>query len=89
MAYFHLPPLTEPVLISDVFATGAAVESDSYVVRIVGWVEIPHVSGVAEERRVVMRFVMPMAAARELRDALAERLGEQSHPHGSAGPYHG
>lgn len=68
------PPLTEPVMVNDVFVTGAAVESSKHVVRIVGWVEMPYLTGETEERRIVVRFVIPLDAAPKLRDDLARHL---------------
>lgn len=66
--------LTEPVIVQDVFVTGAAVESSSHVMRIVGWVQLPYLSGDAEERRIVVRFVMPTDAAVKLLDDMVKHL---------------
>lgn len=66
--------LTEPSIVDDVFVTGAAVEISDHVVRVVGWVQLPHLAGDAKERRIVVRFVMPLDVAVRLRDEMAKRL---------------
>lgn len=68
---------TEPNVIPDVFVTGAAVESSNHIVRIVGWVQLPYLSGDAEERRIVVRFVMAADVAIGLRDDLIKHLTRQ------------
>lgn len=68
------PKLTEPAPVADVFVTGAAVESSKHVIRIVGWVELPFLSGEVEERRIIVRFVLPVDAAGRLVDELNRHL---------------
>lgn len=75
--------LTEPVTVQDVFVTGAAVESTEHVLRVVGWVALPYLSGDETERRIVVRFVMPIDGARTfsrgMREHLSRRDGKQRH----------
>lgn len=63
------PPLTEPIIITDVFATGVDVERVNGEVRLTAWVT--H----SDEHRIVNRLVLPdgvaRALARDLRKALA------------------
>jgi hypothetical protein len=63
------PPLTEPVIVTDVFASGVDVERVDGEVRLIAWVT--H----GEEHRIVNRLVLPdavaRALARDLRKALA------------------
>ena len=63
------PPLTEPVIVSDIFATGVDVERVDGEVRLIAWVT--H----SDEHRIVGRLVLPdgvaRALARDLRKALA------------------
>jgi hypothetical protein len=63
------PPLTEPVIVVDVFATGVDVERVDGEVRLIAWVT--H----SDEHRIVNRLVLPDAVARalirDLRKALA------------------
>ncbi|PBB75180.1 hypothetical protein CK227_10330 [Mesorhizobium sp. WSM4308] len=63
------PPLTEPVIVLDVFAVGVDVERVDGEVRLIAWVS--H----GEEHRIVNRLVLPdtvaRALARDLRKALA------------------
>jgi hypothetical protein len=63
------PPLSEPTIILDVFATGVDVERVDGEVRLIAWVS--H----GEEHRIVDRLVLPdavaRALARDLRKALA------------------
>ena len=63
------PPLTEPIVILDAFATGVDVEAINGDVRLIAWVT--H----AEEHRIVARVVLPDSVARalirDLRKALA------------------
>jgi hypothetical protein len=68
-------PLTEPVMVDCLYVTGTAIESDEHVVRIVGWVEMPHLMGSeTEERRIVVRVAMAAPTARDLCDDLKGRL---------------
>jgi hypothetical protein len=63
------PPLTEPVIVTDVFATGIDIERVDGEVRLIGWVT--H----GEEHRIVSRLVLPdgiaRALVRDLRKALS------------------
>lgn len=63
------PPLTEPLVIADAFATGMDVEVINGDVRLIAWVT--H----ADEHRIVARVVLPDSVARalirDLRKALA------------------
>lgn len=63
------PPLTEPVIVLDTFATGVDVERVNGEVRLIAWVT--H----GEEHRIVNRLVLPdgvaRALARDLRKAIA------------------
>jgi hypothetical protein len=54
------PPLTEPVIVVDVFATGVDIERVDGEVRLIAWVT--H----GEEHRIVNRLVLPDAVARAL-----------------------
>lgn len=60
------PPLTEDTGVPCLFVTGAAVEVTRYVMRVVGWVLLPEIGGETEERRIVVRFAMPLDKARVL-----------------------
>lgn len=63
------PPLTEPIIAQDIFATGIDIERIDGEVRLIAWVT--H----GEEHRIVGRLVLPDAIARalirDLRKALA------------------
>jgi hypothetical protein len=62
------PPLTEPEIITCEFATGCAVDADEHALRLTGWTFIPpYFGGECAERRIVVRFAMPIGAARALR----------------------
>lgn len=54
------PPLTEPLIIPDVFATGVDVERVNGVVRLISWAT--H----GDEHRIVNRLVLPDAVARAM-----------------------
>ena len=69
-------PLTEPLIVSCVFVSGAAVERTQHIVRVVGWMNTPHLGGETEERRIVVRFAMPIDAARTLQRELAAAIRE-------------
>lgn len=70
------PPLTEPLIVPCLFVTGAAIERTAHVIRIIGWTATPSLGGEMEERRIVVRFAIPLDAARWLRDQLAKALRE-------------
>jgi ribosomal protein S25 len=63
------PPLSEPIIVTDVFATGVDVERVDGEVRLIAWVT--H----SDEHRIVNRLVLPDSVARalirDLRKALA------------------
>lgn len=69
MAEDDEPPLTEPIVISDVFCEGIDIEHINGVVRLIGWVTHQ------DEHRIVSRLVLPVSIARaltrDLRKALA------------------
>jgi hypothetical protein len=77
--YIPEPPLTEPLIVSCVYITGAAVEAAKHVVRVVGWVQLPQLGGEMDERRISVRFAMPIDAARALRDDLNKKLRREGH----------
>jgi hypothetical protein len=54
------PPLTEPMIVADTFATGVDIERVDGEVRLIAWVT--H----GEEHRIVNRLVLPDAVARAL-----------------------
>jgi hypothetical protein len=54
------PPLTEPMIVQDTFATGVDIERVDGEVRLIAWVT--H----GEEHRIVNRLVLPDAVARAL-----------------------
>lgn len=66
-------PLTEPYQVDCVFITGAAIEVSRHVMRLIGWASLPNLGGEMDERRIMVRFAMPIDAARRLRDDM--RLG--------------
>lgn len=72
-------PLTEPVIIDCVYVTGATIEADDNVVRIVCWTTMPDLGGEMAERRITVRMAMPIGAARALRNDLAARLKRGHH----------
>lgn len=69
MAEEENPPLTEPHIVTDTFATGVDIERINGEVRLIAWVT--H----GEEHRIVDRLVLPdgvaRALVRDLRKALA------------------
>lgn len=71
------PPLTEPLIVPCLYVTGAAVERADHAVRIVGWVHLPVLGGETDERRIVIRFAMPIDSARKLSHALASIMRER------------
>jgi len=60
------PQLTEPTVVQDVFITGAAVEVADGYVRVVGWTQLPTVSGQMPERRISTRNVYPNAVFEDM-----------------------
>lgn len=68
-------PLTEPVTVNCLYLTGAAIEVTRHVARTVGWVALPdQTGGEAKERRVAVRFAMPIDAARAYWRDLGDEL---------------
>jgi hypothetical protein len=63
------PPLSEPVIVMDIFVSGFDLERLNGDIRLTGWVTHE------EEHRIVARLVIPdgtcRALARDLRKALA------------------
>jgi hypothetical protein len=66
------PPLAEPVIIEDTFATGVDIERVDGEVRLVAWVT--H----GEEHRIVNRLVLPDGVARALIRDLRKTLASGS-----------
>jgi hypothetical protein len=60
------PPFTEPVPIPCLFVSGTATEFMPGFARVVAWVELPTLPAEPHERRIVGRWVMPDAVARQL-----------------------
>ncbi len=60
------PPLTEPHVVTCVYVTGVAIEVSRHVVRFIGWTQLPNLGGEMDERRIVVRFAMPVNAAKQL-----------------------
>jgi hypothetical protein len=67
---------TEPNLIDCVFLTECAVNADQYALRFTGWTYMPSLGNEydASERRIIVRFAMPIGAARALRTELNKKL---------------
>jgi hypothetical protein len=70
-------PLTEPAPITCVYITGAAIEVTRHVARTVGWAALPALDG-AKERRIEIRFAMPIDAARAYWRDLGDELKGKS-----------
>jgi hypothetical protein len=68
-------PLTEPVVVTSAFLTGCTVEFGNDWARIVAWEQLPAMGGEMVERRIVGRWVMPKAVARDLLAQLRRGLG--------------
>lgn len=66
------PPLTEPVIVEDTFATGVDIERVDGEVRLIAWVT--H----GEEHRIVNRLVLPDGVARALIRDLRKTLATGS-----------
>lgn len=66
------PPLTEPIIASDAFATGVDIEPINGDVRLIAWVT--H----ADEHRIVARIVLPDSVARALIRDLRKALSHGS-----------
>jgi hypothetical protein len=70
-------PLSEPHIIDDLFLDGLEVRAGAHVARFVGWVSTPNVGPESQERRIVVRFALPLDAARALWTDLADDLDEE------------
>ena len=66
------PPLSEPIVVSDAFATGVDVEPINGDLRLIAWVT--H----ADEHRIVARIVLPDGVARTLIRDLRKALSSGS-----------
>ena len=64
------PSLSEPVIIADIIVNGIIFSHTQHIARFVGWVLTPTGDN-ADERRIVIRFVMPVDAAKKLRADLS------------------
>ncbi len=73
------PPLTEPLIVPCLFATGAGVERTPHSLRLVFWVHTPNLGGEAEERRIVARLALPLDAAHVVTKALTTALRDRGH----------
>ncbi|TJU85596.1 MAG: hypothetical protein E5Y10_24565 [Mesorhizobium sp.] len=60
MAEDDEPPLTEPIVVQDVFCEGVDLERINGEVRLIGWVTHQ------DEHRIVARLVLPDGIARAL-----------------------
>lgn len=69
------PALTEPTVVPCLYVTGMHIEISDAVVRLVGWVALPRIDGQPEERRIVIRFAMPMDVASDLGIQTRKKLG--------------
>jgi hypothetical protein len=72
-------PLTEPQVIPCLHITGAGLEFTSAGARFVGWVNLPDLGGETRERRIVVRFAMSDALARDLERVLHKGLARGGH----------
>lgn len=70
------PPLIEPLIVQCLSVSGFAVQTEEHVMHFVGWGTTPAIAGdsVASERRIVVRFDMPIDAVRPFRDALTKAI---------------
>lgn len=64
------PPLTEHVQVPCLFLNGISIETTRFVARFVGWVSLPNLGDGMDERRIAVRYVLPLDAARKMRDEL-------------------
>jgi hypothetical protein len=73
----HLPPLTDPDRVRDVFASGFDVHDEEDWLRLIGWAVHSHDGDDGsgnEERRKAMSLVVPRSAVRSLMEALRHSL---------------
>jgi hypothetical protein len=69
------PPLIEPEIIQDVLLNGGAMTVEDGMLRVVGWIKPFWVAGgEPSERRVVVRFSMPLAAAQRFYKSMGTSL---------------
>ncbi len=69
MATRRRPTLTEPIPVTDQFATGVDCEHGPDFVRVISWADVPTPGD--HERRIISRLVYPLSIARELMDKVA------------------
>lgn len=68
-------PFTEPTEIACVYVSGAAIEVSRHTVQVIAWTDIPKLGGgEPDERRIILRFVMPIDAGAKLGDDLNGNL---------------
>jgi hypothetical protein len=69
------PPLSEPLIVPCLSVSGFAISAGVHVVHFVGWETTPEVEGDhPKERRIVVRFDMPLDTAGALRNALSKAI---------------
>ncbi len=71
------PPLTEPVTCPCLFITGGAFEVSEGSIRLVAWVEMPHLGGETRERRIVTRIAMTKVTGGDLNASLSAILARR------------
>ncbi len=71
-------PLTEPVIVPCLYLTGGEIEIGAGVVRFVGWTQMPGLGGQTEERRIEVRFALPVEEARRLAAKLQHELRKRA-----------
>ncbi len=57
------PPFTEPELIPIVYISGGAVVVGDNLMTFTGWTDMSGIPGGENERRMQVRFAMPVSAA--------------------------
>lgn len=62
------PALTEPVIVPCLYLTGGDIEVGSGIVRFIGWTQM------AGERRIEVRFALPLDEARRLAAKLQHEI---------------
>lgn len=68
------PALTEPVIVPCLYLTGGEIEVGAGIVRFVGWTQMPAFGGQTEERRIEVRFAIPVDEARRLAAKLQHEI---------------
>lgn len=71
-------PLTEPTIIPCPYVNGMQAILDGPVLRFVGWTTVPAMGGETDERRICIRFAMPVPAVRECQAKVAELVRNAS-----------